>query len=241
MSRGAGGEHDGAAQRPRHTWTYEREKGPAFDRVAYFTDAVFAIAMTLLIVAVGAPELRGAPESPASLLHPLKDMWPELFSFFLAFLLLGRYWMAHHAFFAVLRRVDRRFIWLNLTYLAFVAFLPFPTEIVGSYEQNPISVMLFAITLAAISGLETVLFRHAHRSRLLGRPMSETTYRYGMVQSTTPVVLFLLSIPIAWFWNPTVAWLTWLLTVPIDIWVERRQRARAQEQGDTTAPFAADE
>jgi len=188
--------------------------------VAYFTDAVFAIAMTLLIVSVETPDLAGAANEPSALLEPLGDLGPQLFSFFLAFLLLGRYWMAHHAFFSVLRMVDRQFIALNLTYLAFVAFLPFPTELVGKYEENPISVVLFALTLAAISGMESVLFRHAHRTAMLARPMTESAYRYGMIQSTTPVVLFLLSIPIA-FWSPTVALLSWLLAMPIGMLVDR--------------------
>jgi hypothetical protein len=98
----------------RGTWSYEEGEGAAFDRVAYFTDAVFAIAMTLLIVSVEAPELAGPQDDPDSLLDPLYDLGPQLFSFFIAFLLLGRYWMTHHAFFAALRRVDRRFIGLNL-------------------------------------------------------------------------------------------------------------------------------
>ncbi len=220
-----------ASQR-RSRWSYEAGHGAAFDRVAYFTDAVFAIAMTLLIVSVGAPELTGPEREPTSLVEPLRDLGPELFSFFLAFLLLGRYWMAHHAFFAALARVDRRFIMEDLIYLAFVAFLPFPTELVGKYERNPVSVAIFALTLAAISGMESVVFRHAHRSGLLAKPMSETAYRFGMVQSTTPVVLFLLSIPVAFRWSPTAALLSWLLSVPIGMLVDRRQRKR---DGDVSA------
>jgi uncharacterized membrane protein len=215
---------EGRHRVPRHRWSYERGEA-AFDRVAYFTDAVFAIAMTLLIVSVEAPELKGGlADDRGAMLDALSDSFPQLFSFFLAFLLLARYWMAHHAFFAVLGRIDRRFIALNLTYLAFVAFLPFPTELVGKYEHNPIGVVLFALTLAAISGMESVLFRHAHREQLLRHPMSERTYRYGMIQSTTPVVLFLLSIPIA-LWSPTAALLSWLLAMPIGLIVDRRQRA----------------
>ena len=233
---GETGEHGDTSQKLRHRWKYERDHGSSFDRVAYFTDAVFAIAMTLLIVSVETPELAGAADDPSALLEPLGDLGPQLFSFFLAFLLLGRYWMAHHAFFAVLRWVDRRFIALNLTYLAFVAFLPFPTELAGKYEENPISVVLFALTLAAISGMESVLFRHAHRTGMLARPMTESAYRYGMIQSTTPVALFLLSIPIA-FWNPTAALLSWLLAMPIGMLVDRDQRARGEPSGEASAPL----
>jgi uncharacterized membrane protein len=235
MSDAAADQGEPRAERtPRHRWSYRRDDGSAFDRVAYFTDAVFAIAMTLLIVSVDAPELTPAETRDRSstieaMLGNLDELFPQLFSFFLAFLLLARYWLAHHAFFAVLGKVDRRFIALNLTYLAFVAFLPFPTELVGKYEHDPISVTTFALTLAAISGMETVLFRHAHRSHLLLHQMSERTYRYGMIQSSTPVVLFLLSIPLA-FWSTTAALLSWLLAMPIGFLVDRRQRAEERRE-----------
>jgi uncharacterized membrane protein len=134
--------------------------------------------------------------------------------------LLGRYWMAHHEFFASLKRVDRSLIGANMIYLAFVAFLPFPTELVGRYEVNPVSVVLFAICLAVISGMESVLFGIAHRHGLLRPKLDAKEYRVGMIQSTTPVVLFIVSIPIA-FWSPTVALLSWLLSIPLAIVVDR--------------------
>ncbi len=104
--------------------------------MAFFTDAVFAIAMTLLIVSIGAPALQGDISEPNELWGAPCEMAPEFFSFFLAFLLLARYWMAHHEFFSSLDRVDRSLIAANLVYLAFVAFLPFPTELVGRYERT---------------------------------------------------------------------------------------------------------
>lgn len=207
--------------RRRTRWRYAREDGLEFERVAFFTDAVFAIAMTLLIVSIDAPRLVADSMDPQILWQELRDMLPEFFSFFLAFLLLGRYWMAHHELFAALKGVDRSLIAGNLVYLAFVAFLPFPTELVGRYESNPVSVVCFALCLAAISGMESVLFRIAYRHDLLARAISPEEYRVGMIQSSTPVALFLISIPIA-FWNPTVALLSWLLAIPLGILLDRR-------------------
>jgi uncharacterized membrane protein len=204
----------------RARWRYEREQGLEFDRVAFFTDAVFAIAMTLLIVSIEPPDLKGDVSDPSVLWDALRDMRPQFVSFFLAFLLLGRYWMAHHEFFAILQRVDRSLMTWNLVYLAFVAFLPFPTLLVGRYETNPVSVVMFALGLAAISGMESVLFALAHRHELFGRKLGPLEYRVGMIQSTTPVVLFILSIPIA-FWSPTAALLSWLLAIPLGIVVDR--------------------
>jgi uncharacterized membrane protein len=201
----------------RSRWRYERAQGLEFDRVAFFTDAVFAIAMTLLIVSIETPDLpKGLEADPKALWDQLKVLVPQFISFFLAFLLLGRYWMAHHEYFAALARVDRSLITANLVYLAFVAFLPFPTALVGRWEDNPVSVVAFAICLAVISGMESVLFRIAYRHGLLRLTMSEKEYRVGMLQSSTPVLLFVVSIPIA-FWSPTVALLTWLLAIPLGI------------------------
>ncbi|HEY6567469.1 MAG TPA: TMEM175 family protein [Actinomycetota bacterium] len=204
----------GASPR-RSRWRYERAQGLEFDRVAFFTDAVFAIAMTLLIVSIETPDLpRGLEADPQALWHELKLLIPQFISFFLAFLLLGRYWMAHHEYFAALARVDRSLITANLLYLAFVAFLPFPTALVGRWEDNPVSVVAFAICLAVISGMESVLFRIAYRHGLLRLAMSAKEYKVGMLQSSTPVLLFVVSIPIA-FWSPTAALLTWLLAIPL--------------------------
>ena len=227
----------GGSDRSQNDARYERkESSLEFDRVAFFSDAVFAIAMTLLVVSLEAPTLGdGTQNDPSTMIEALTDYGPQIFSFFVAFLLLGRYWMAHHAFVSTLGRVDRTFISLNLVYLAFVAFLPFPTLLIGRYEDNPISVVLFAITLGVISAMEAVTFRHAHRAGLLQRPISETTYRYGMIQSLTPVALFAVSIPIA-FWNPTAALLTWLLTIPLGIWTDRRFAEGAAGWQEAAAP-----
>ena len=78
---------------PRHG-----ENG-GFDRVVYFTDAVFAIAMTLLVVEIGVPEtIEGAAEDPAAMLGALGDKGPLIFAFFLGCYVIGSYWAAHHRF-----------------------------------------------------------------------------------------------------------------------------------------------
>jgi uncharacterized membrane protein len=213
---------------PRTRWRYVRGQGLEFDRVAFFTDAVFAIAMTLLIVSIDAPRLPPPTDAPRVLVDALKESGPEFFSFFLAFLLIGRYWMAHHELFSSMKAVDRSFITLNLVYLAFVAFLPFPTELVGKYAENPVSVVLFALCLAAVSGMETVLFRLAYRHDLFRIDLGPQGYWYGMIQSTTPVVLFLISIPIA-YWNTTVALLSWLLAIPAGYWIDRRAGMKTED------------
>ncbi|MFI5393369.1 MAG: TMEM175 family protein [Myxococcota bacterium] len=95
----------GRERTPRSRWRYVRGQGLEFDRVAFFTDAVFAIAMTLLIVSIDAPKLPAPWEAPSVMLDALREQAPQFFSFFLAFLLIGRYWLAHHELFSSMKAV----------------------------------------------------------------------------------------------------------------------------------------
>lgn len=205
---------------PRGAWSRDTLE---FNRVLSFTDAVFAIALTLLVVAVAVPVLLdyGDPNLPQTMVDALSDMAPEFVSFFIAFILIGRYWMAHHRFSSLLRALDTSFIGITLIYLAFVAFLPFPTALVGKYEENPISVLLLALCLSAISSLEVVLFRYAYKHDLLIERISPAVYRYGVKASTAPVVMFIVTIPLA-FVSTTLTLMSWMLMAPLGAWMGRK-------------------
>lgn len=201
--------------RPLPAGAWERSAGLEFDRVSFFTDAVFAIALTLLVLEVGVPELAaGEHESSAALLDGIADKLPKIISFVIAFALIGRYWLAGHKFFAQLRAVDSRLMGINLLYLGFVAFLPFPTALVGEYEGNPISVVAFAIALGAVSGMETVLFAYARRHGLLRTVLPDDVYRWGMLASGIPVIIFTVTLPLA-FVDTTLTLVSWLVLGPL--------------------------
>jgi uncharacterized membrane protein len=193
-----------------------------FGRVLAFSDGVFAIAMTLLVVGVGVPALNDEG-SVGELWDDLGDLFPEILSFFISFAVIGRYWVAHHRFFGRLAAFDYGLIWLNLLYLAFVAFLPFPTALLGNYFDNPLAVATYAITVAVISGLEVVLFRRAHDVGLLSRPMPEPIYRYGVRASSMPVAFLLASVPVA-FLSSVLAVVLWFVSVPVQLLVLDRNR-----------------
>ena len=195
-----------------------RREGPGleFDRVSFFSDAIFAIAMTLLVV-----ELH-VPEGPASALPgALAAERPAIICFFIAFLVIGRYWLAHHRFFASLGSVDEGMIGLNLVYLAFVAFSPFPVSLISRHSDSPLSFAILALTMAAISGLEVVLLALAVRGGHLRRPLSPAARRYEFFGASLPVALMLLSIPLA-LASPTVALSSWLVMIPLGIAIHRR-------------------
>jgi uncharacterized membrane protein len=205
---------------PPHAHTRDGN-GLEFERVSFFSDAVYAIAMTLLVVELGVPAVTGDVADPQAMLAALSDKVPEMVSFFLGFVLIGRYWLAHHQFWSNLRAADQSLIGINLVYLAFVAFLPFPVSLIGKYEVNPISFLAFALCMAVISALEVVMFAYAARKDLTRAPVSAAVYRYGLIASGAPVVMFILSMPVA-FVNTTLALCCWLLMIPWSVFLQRR-------------------
>jgi uncharacterized membrane protein len=218
-----------SAERASPTRRYPRGSDE-FGRVLSFSDGLFAIAMTLLVVGIVVPEIAD-PDSIGDLADALNDLSDSIVSFVISFAVIGRYWIAHHQMFSLLGAMDRGLITLNLVYLGIVAFLPFPTALLGNFFDNPLAFTVYAVTIAAVSGMEVVLLRHAHRAGLLSRPMPEEVFRFGALMSLSPVVFFLASIPVA-FWSSEVAVVMWFLGIPLGIWGNRRAPAGAAEYFD---------
>ena len=192
-----------------------------FARFANLSDGVFAIAMTLLVVTIGEPAV-----SNARIPHELQGLLPQMAAFFLSFAVIGRYWMAHHEFVSVLVAVNGRLLLWNLVYLALVAFLPFTTGLFGDYNAVPLIVGVYALNVAAISFLEVVMFVVAHRGGMVEKPLPQDAYRYAVMESMVPVVIFLVSIPVA-FVHHYAAYAVWALLLVIEPLAARRRPADA--------------
>lgn len=188
-----------------------------FERVAFFSDAVFAIAMTLLVVGIGIPHVRDSKIGDA-----LRSKDGEIFGFLLTFLVIGLYWLAHHRFFSKLAAVDVRFMKLNLVYLAAIAFMPFPTALVGTYSSTQaVVIVLYAATLTVASVIEGVLFLHAQRAGLLRRRLDDRSLRNYMIASLAPAAVFAISIPIAVWYDSQTALFSWVLIFPAEYLIGR--------------------
>jgi hypothetical protein len=103
-----------------------------------------------------------------------------------------------------------------------VAWLPFPTALLGAYDDNPVAVSLFAASAAIVSFLEAMLLRQAQRDGLFRRRIPDPVYRHALRASLIPVVFFLLSIPIA-FATTGVAIASWFLTAPAEFLLDRNK------------------
>ena len=178
----------------------------AFDyaRTVALSDGVFAIALTLLVLNIGVPSL--APGHHSALGHRLLDRGPELLSYAISFAVIALLWVRHHEFFRGLARVDARVTVLNLLYLGLVAFLPYPTRILGVYGDQPLAVALYACTVALVALVAGLTRRHAWRGGLL----SEAGRRHvaGREHWLITPTIFLASIPVA-FVSTAAGMLTW--------------------------------
>lgn len=206
--------------------TYGRES-VEFSRTVAFTDGLFAIAMTLLVVSLAVPTISDS-DSVGQLADKLNDDSATFISFAISFAVIGRYWFAHHTYFSALARIDRGLIGLNLVYLAFIAFLPFPTALLGEYFENPLAIAIYAVNVAIVSAMEVVLFSHAQKHGLLQRKLPRDVYRYGVTMSLAPVFFFLLSIPVA-FISTTLAACMWFLGIPFAAIADRWKPKEADE------------
>jgi uncharacterized membrane protein len=186
---------------------------------------VFAIALTLLVVEVGVPaSIEGADDDPGALLDAVGDRLPLIAAFFLGCMVIGSYWAAHHRFVSRLGAVDGGYVGLTVVYLAFVAFLPFPTGVLGEFPENPISVVAFAVNMGAVSAMEVALLRHAWRRGLFRQDLPAHVYRWARDASFAPVLLFVVSVPIA-FAVPWLAVAVWFLSWPLQMVRDRRRPA----------------
>lgn len=191
-----------------------------FSRFVNFSDAVFAIAMTIIVVGIAVP---ADASDPAAV---LRHAGPEIMSFFISFAVLGFYWLAHHRFMARLGRVEAGLLTLNLVYLAFIAFIPYPTALVGNASDEASYVALYAAALAGASLSTTLMLARSHLKGCFTVPLSRAGLRFGMIASTIPVAVFVVSIPIAYFVSPSLALVSWAaITYPAEAFLERYRPA----------------
>src|SRR3954451_13895124 len=202
-------EDDPSTRHERHN------AGLEFDRVAFFSDAVYAIAMTLLVVGIGVPHV-----SDSHLGRALANLDTSIISFFIGFFVLGYYWLSHHQMFGQLLAVNTPLLLVNLVYLAVVAFLPFPTAIIGVNGDAPLAFVLFAGCLAAVSILELAIYICALRYELLRDRPDAAGRRHDVIAGLIPGVVVLASIPVA-FASTTTAFLAWILIFPAEMLLDR--------------------
>ena len=143
--------------------------------------------------------------------------------------MIGVFWFRHHALFGRIARYDTGFVVLNFFFLAFIAILPFPTELQGKYGQEAVSVVVYATNVLILSGLLTALFVYSERKGLL-HPDLEPPKLTDRIRGVSMFIVFGLSIPIALIFGARAGQYTWLSLLVIGQLarlVDKRQKRAA--------------
>jgi uncharacterized membrane protein len=175
------------------------------ERIIFFSDAVFAIAITFLALDLRLPSNAGQDGLSNALLH----LWPEYQSYVTSFTVIGLYWISHHHYFSFIRRYDYTFVALNIGLLMCIASLPFATSVLDKYGSHRSAVAFYAFFMAITGLVKTLLWHYAARNfRLVHRRLSIQRVRRLTRRALIPPVVFSSSIAIASF-NPSLAKLSW--------------------------------
>jgi len=170
-----------AAHRSRH----ERQQ---LERLTFFSDAVFAIAMTLLVVEVKLPHLHN-PTGP-ELGQALLGLIPNYVGFLVSFLVLGRFWLAHHEVMGMLKAADKGLVMRNLFLLLGVAFMPFPTAVISEFVNLRVGIGFYTGWLVLLGLLNRQLVAGILRSPdLLDAGMTVDDVRPFLRRSLIPILI----------------------------------------------------
>ena len=165
-------------------------------RVEAFSDGVFAIAMTLLVLTIA------QPASYRDLGHQLWDRWPSLAAYVVSFLIIGIMWLNHHSIFNNFDHVDRPLVYLNQILLLTVVFVPYPTGVLGEAlrrgEGTQVAAVFYAVTMAINAYAWSALWLYASSGRRLLHPdFPEEARRSATVAFAGGGVVYTLAIGIA--------------------------------------------
>ena len=173
-------------------------------RTEAFSDGVFAIAITLLILEVGVP----ASEFD-NLWKGIAHEWPAYLAYATSFITIGGIWLAHHGIFRRLQYANSRVMQINLLLLMAVSFLPFPTKLVAEAIREPdaerAAVVFYGLSILVISLLLSALWGSIARDRQLLKPEVSEEEIKAIAIATTPSVGFYVAVIVLAIFAPRVA------------------------------------
>ena len=164
-----------------------------FSRIVAFSDGVFAIAITLLVLQINVPSHI---TSDHDLARQITHQHGDLIAYAVSFAVIGRFWVIHHRFFGDIAGFDSRLMGVNLVYLALIVLIPYSSQIMGEFGDHSPSIVLYASNLALVTLVGSAMSAYALRAGLTipGREDEIWANRNGGFYAAG---VFLASIPVA--------------------------------------------
>ncbi len=193
------------------------EREPIVERMITLSDALVAIAMTLLVLSIEVPDVSGSDLGSA-----LADLWPNFFAWLLSFVILAVLWYAQHTSLVVLESAGGRVLIVNFVFLAAISVIPFTSQLLGEYGSQGLATAIYAGNIALATLALYVLDWMAE----LGGHHVESADPMEPIAEIVPTVVFVISIPVALFVSTEIAQYSWISIVvlrPLVGWLEARR------------------
>ena len=189
------------------------------DRLNNFSDAVFAVAITLLILTLDVPQVPDPKQLPSA----LNDLWPKFQGFIISFVIIGAFWISHHVIFNFIERHRPGLLWLNLLFLMGIVILPFSTDLMSEYH-SVLVVVLYDLNMVAVSLSLLILWWYvSYKYKLVNDTITQETRWHLLLNYITMSIIFMLSAGIA-FLNVSASQYFYFILIPTGILVEHTHK-----------------
>ena len=185
---------------------------PGVERLLALSDGVVAIALTLLVLqlTVPSPARLADPNSVSELADQLGKGADELISYVISFYVIAQFWLVHHRVFRQVAGQREGLAWWNFAFLFTITLMPFTSDLLGKFPENPLAVDIFGVNLLAASLTTQLTIVYGRRRDLLTTESGAQQARAGWARMLASVFVIVLSIGIAWV-NTDAAKYCWLL------------------------------
>ena len=215
---------------------------PDIGRLLTLTDGVVAIALTLLVLQFRVPVTRALDEnshSASALWSALATDGNALTSYLVSFVVIAQYWLVHHRMLRAMRGHSEGLAWRNFGFLLTLTLMPFTSNLIGRYGDNPWAITLFGLNLVAISFATQWLYRYAARHGLLvekSRSMHDELT--SVLRACLGLAIVALAILLAWFDTDSARY-SWLLFILMPWTAERIARSLERKRSASTVEAGA--
>lgn len=192
----------------------ELRKEFQLERMILFSDAVFAIAITLMVIEIKIPDKEFLTEhggiSDTTILNSLNHLLPKFVGYIVSFTFIGLYWTIHHRMFGFVTNYDRRLLFLNLLFLFFIALMPFSTGFYSEYagteliqQQLKVPMTFYALNFSLCGFVNFIMWKRVGnpKYRLAEPPIDKMVLKMATLRSLVVPVLFLTMLPVAYLTN----------------------------------------
>ncbi len=187
-----------------------KQRGLSTNRIEAFSDGVFAVAITLLILEVKVPAI----EHGGDLWQALWMLWPKIHAYVVSFAVIGIFWIGHHIMFHYIKRSDRILLFLNTLLLMFISTIPFVAALIGEYRDEPTALAVYGAVLALTGLIFALLWYYASaHHRLVSPTLSPALISLGRKAILLAPSIYIIAIIFS-FISPWIAKVIYLI-VPL--------------------------